>query len=115
MEAVEEFLKTWQLSEKWLHNTTQLATLDEEFKTTYTYRVMLSIPTKSKPIPAATASVYFTLTIWKIKPKDEQVEVTYRVQGNRLIIRPSDKGVFQERWLDTLISHQEQVMKQCEF
>lgn len=62
------FLQTWELHESWLHFTSYL--YEEELKYTkrYHYRVRWSIPTCRKPIPQATANIYFVIEISKIKP-----------------------------------------------
>ena len=42
---------------------------EHQYDTRYRFRVRWSIPTRRKPVPRATASVYFTFEVSKIKPK----------------------------------------------
>ncbi|XP_009988031.1 PREDICTED: A-kinase anchor protein 14, partial [Tauraco erythrolophus] len=64
---------------------------EEELKYSkrYHYRVCWSVPTRRKPIPRATASVYFVIEISKIKPATLPVEVFFTLESSRLIHRDS--------------------------
>lgn len=46
---------------------------DLQYDTRFRYRVRWSVPTRRLPIPRFTASIYFTITISKIKPKVRDV------------------------------------------
>ena len=69
IEKVNLFIQQWDISEQWLNCIDYLGNTEEEFNTIYTYRVLYSIPTRVKPIPTATASVYFKIKKSKVKPE----------------------------------------------
>lgn len=60
--------QTWDIHESWLHHSEFLE--EEELKDSkrYHYRACWGLPTRRKPIPRATASVYFVIVISKFKP-----------------------------------------------
>jgi len=62
-------LQTWKYDNSWLYCIDYLGEDDHEFDTRHRYRVRWSVPTRRKPIPRATACVYFTFQVSKIKPK----------------------------------------------
>uniref|UniRef100_A0A8C5PGA1 A-kinase anchor protein 14 n=1 Tax=Leptobrachium leishanense TaxID=445787 RepID=A0A8C5PGA1_9ANUR len=66
---IEEYISTWEFHESWLHCTDFLKEEEIEFSKLFHYRTRWSIPTCRKPIPRATACVYFTIQISEIKPK----------------------------------------------
>ena len=61
--------KTWEYDDCWLYCIDFIGKEEKDFHVSYNYRVMWSIPTRRKPIPKFTASVYFTYDVSKIKPK----------------------------------------------
>ena len=61
--------QTWDYDGGWLYCIDFLGEDDYEFDKRYRFRVRWSIPTRRKPIPRATACVYFTFVVSKIKPK----------------------------------------------
>lgn len=62
------FFQTWECHRSWLHCIDFLQEKELEFSRQYHYRVRWSIPTRRKPIPRATACVYFIIEISKVKP-----------------------------------------------
>lgn len=77
VETVEKIIKNWKVGAQWLYCIDYLGETDEEFDTIFTYRVLYSIPTRQKPIPRATASVYFNIKKSKVKPQRYVVEIKY--------------------------------------
>ena len=61
--------QTWDYEDSWLFCVDYLGQNEHQYDTRYRFRVRWSIPTRRKPIPRATASVYFTFEVSKIKPK----------------------------------------------
>ena len=61
--------QTWKYDNSWLYCIDYLGNDDHEFDVRHRFRVRWSIPTRRKPIPRATACVYFTFQVSKIKPK----------------------------------------------
>jgi len=102
-EKILEFVQTWQFDESWLYHISMIEMDDKEFDVRYRYRVLWSIPTRRKPIPRATAAVYFTILVSKIKaPNTTIVSVFYVFETNRLVHRPGQSR-FQEQWLKDII------------
>ena len=65
LKSVEEFIRRWQLHDSWKYCINYLGMDGDR----YQYQVLWSIPTRRKPIPRATASVYFTLVLQqKVRP-----------------------------------------------
>ncbi|XP_041884226.1 A-kinase anchor protein 14 isoform X3 [Corvus kubaryi] len=96
--------QTWDIHESWLHHSEFLK--EEELKDSkrYHYRACWGIPTRRKPIPQATASVYFVIVISKFRPDTAPVEVFYRLESSRLIRRP-EQCQFREKWLKDIIEN----------
>ncbi|KAJ6663356.1 hypothetical protein lerEdw1_010493 [Lerista edwardsae] len=111
---IEEYLKTWELHESWLHWTCYLNDEELKYTTQYHYRVCWSIPTCRKPIPRATASVYFVIEISKVKPATFPVEVFFMVETNKLIHRPGVSR-FKEKWLKDVIESKVCMMETVDF
>lgn len=59
LKSVEDFIGRWQLHHSWKYCINYLGADGERHQ----YQVLWSIPTRRKPIPRATASVYFTLVL----------------------------------------------------
>uniref|UniRef100_A0A8C4SJF4 A-kinase anchor protein 14 n=1 Tax=Erpetoichthys calabaricus TaxID=27687 RepID=A0A8C4SJF4_ERPCA len=96
------FLQTWEMQDNWLHVTDFLREEAIEYAKQYHFRVTWSIPTRRKPVPQSTASVYFIIEISTVKPETFPIEVQYFVESNRCTHRP---GVtrFREKWLKDII------------
>ena len=76
------FLQTWEYDVSWLYCIDFLGAEEFDFDTRYRFRVRWSIPTRRKPIPRATASVYFSFVVSKIKPKVyDQIKSSLIVQS----------------------------------
>nr|XP_014348680.1 PREDICTED: A-kinase anchor protein 14 isoform X2 [Latimeria chalumnae] len=101
-QQIEEYISMWEFHESWLHCINFLSEEELEFIRRYHYRVRWSIPTCRKPIPSATASVYFFIDVSKIKPSTFPVEVFYTVESHRLQHRPGQSR-FREKWLKDII------------
>ncbi|KAF5403096.1 hypothetical protein PHET_03349 [Paragonimus heterotremus] len=114
LEKIEEYIQGWQLHKNWLHCTDVLSVQDGPYDLFYRYRVRWSIPTRRQPIPRATASVYFTLQVSKIKPKTQQVGVYYQVETFRTIHRPGNTR-FCEQWLRDVIDSKARLMPYISF
>ncbi|XP_053230627.1 A-kinase anchor protein 14 isoform X1 [Podarcis raffonei] len=111
---IEDYLKTWELHESWLHWTNYISEEELEYSTRYFYRVRWSIPTCRKPIPRATACVYFVIEISKIRPSTLPVEVFFVVETNKLIHRPGESR-FKEKWLKDVIESKIIMMETITF
>ncbi|XP_040428210.1 A-kinase anchor protein 14 isoform X1 [Cygnus olor] len=104
-QQIEEYIsQTWEVHESWLYWSEFLREEELMYSKRYHYRVLWSIPTRRKPIPQATASVYFVIEISKIKPATLPVEVFFFLESSRLILRP-EQCRFREKWLKDIIEN----------
>jgi len=113
-EKIHEFIKTWDYQDSWQYCIDYLGEDEHEFDTRYRFRVRWSIPTRRKPIPRATACIYFTFEVSKIKPKDHPVEVYYVFETNRLVHKPGQSR-FREKWLKDIIESKVIMMEGIDF
>jgi len=113
-DKINEFIKTWKYENSWLYCVDFLSEDEHEYDRRYTYRVRWSIPTRRKPIPRATASVYFTFVVSKILPPTSPVEVFYIFETNRLIHKPGQSR-FREMWLKDIIESKVKVINRVTF
>ncbi|XP_075042115.1 A-kinase anchor protein 14 isoform X2 [Mixophyes fleayi] len=114
IKQIEEYVSTWELHESWLYCTDFLKEEEMEFSKLFHYRMRWSIPTCRKPIPRATACVYFTIKVSKIKPPALPVEVFFIFESNRLVHRP-DQTRFREKWLKDIIESKIIMMNSVTF
>ncbi|XP_009887606.1 PREDICTED: A-kinase anchor protein 14 [Charadrius vociferus] len=87
LQQIEEHISTWDVHRSWLHWSEFLREEELKYSKRYHYRVCWSVPTRRKPIPRATASVYFVIEISKTKPATLPVEVFFTLESSRLIHR----------------------------
>ncbi|XP_072287589.1 A-kinase anchor protein 14 [Pyxicephalus adspersus] len=111
---IEEYVFTWEFHESWLYCTDFLKEEEMEFSKLFHYRMKWSIPTRREPIPRATACVYFTIKISKIKPPTLPVEVFFVFESNRLVHRPGQTR-FREKWLKDIIESKIVMMDSITF
>lgn len=114
LEKIEEFIQTWERDKCWLYCIDFLREEEHPYSWRYRYAVKWSIPTRRRPIPRATASVYFTLEVSKFKPKTFPVEVYYIFETHRLVHRPG-KTRFREKWLRDVIESKIRLMDSVKF
>nr|XP_002129712.1 A-kinase anchor protein 14-like [Ciona intestinalis] len=114
VENIEKFVATWKRDSAWLYCIDFLNEEEHDYDRRFNFRVRWSIPTRRKPIPRATASVYFTIKVSKIKPQSLPVEVYYVFEGSRLVHRPGNSR-FREVWLKNVVSSKIEAMEQVTF
>ena len=90
----------WTLSESWLHCVDYMGQQPALSKR-HLFRVKFSQPTRRRPIPAHSASVYFTLVTGE--REEEEVRVWWVMEGQRLPHRP-EEGLFREQWLKDILT-----------
>ncbi|TRZ07301.1 hypothetical protein HGM15179_019805 [Zosterops borbonicus] len=86
-QQIEELISTWDIHESWLHHSEFLDKEELRDSKRYHYRACWGLPTRRKPVPRATASVYFVIVISKFQPDTAPVQVFYRLESSRLIRR----------------------------
>ncbi|XP_022797519.1 A-kinase anchor protein 14-like [Stylophora pistillata] len=114
LEKIEEFIQTWERDGSWLYCIDFLREEEQPYSWRYRYAIKWSIPTRRRPIPRATASVYITIEVSKFKPKTFPVEVYYIFETHHLVHRPG-KTRFREKWLKDIIESKIQMMGAVEF
>ncbi|KAF5305111.1 hypothetical protein FQA39_LY09373 [Lamprigera yunnana] len=100
--AINDFVMTWEYDEDWLYCIDFIIIQSDECSDYYNYEVKWSIPTYPYPIPQATASVFFTIEVSRIKPSRCPVDVSYVFEGSRLSHAPG-KVPFNEGFLFDII------------
>ncbi|VDP87959.1 unnamed protein product [Echinostoma caproni] len=90
LKRIEEYIQGWDIDENWLHCIDILPSEEKPYDVNHKYRVRWSVPTRRTPIPRATASIYFTIQVSKIKPKVSRVSVCYYVSLKQCDLIPSD-------------------------
>ncbi|XP_062441030.1 A-kinase anchor protein 14 [Rhea pennata] len=114
-QQIEEYIsQTWEFHESWLHYLEFLQEEELKYSKRYHYRVCWSVPTRRKPIPRATASIYFIIEVSKIKPATLPVEVFFILESSRLIHRP-EQCRFREKWLKDIIENKIILMESLTF
>jgi len=109
-EKIEEYIKTWQIGENWLYWIDYLCEDIFAYSKRYRYKVQWSVPTRRKPIPRATASVYFTVNISSVKPQHFPSNVFYIFETSKLVHIPG-KSRFREKWLKDIIESKVLLME----
>ncbi|XP_070213321.1 uncharacterized protein [Littorina saxatilis] len=113
-EKINEYIKTWEYENSWLYCVFFLGEETFPYDKRYRFRVRWSIPTRRKPVPRATASVYFTFVVSTIKPKNYPVDVFYVFETNRLVHKPGQSR-FREKWLKDIIESKVSMMAAVSF
>ncbi len=104
-QQIRHYMETWEIQQPgWLYSLRFLQETELQFKTQYQYEAKWSIPTPSAPIPRATASVYFTIEISKIKPNTLPVVVHFLVETNRSKHIPGQTRFREKRLVDVIES-----------
>ncbi|CAI2723178.1 unnamed protein product [Schistosoma spindalis] len=114
LEKIEKYIKCWEISDKWLYCVDILPIVELKNETLHKYRVKFSLPSRRSPIPKSTVSVYFTLRISRIKPKNSVILVYYQVETFRSIQIPG-KSRFSERWLTDVLKSKVRLMSYITF
>nr|CAH7738416.1 unnamed protein product [Callosobruchus chinensis] len=89
---------TSEVTEDWEYSLNLTAGSSNSVSDFYTYEAVFSIPTKCYPVPQATATVFFTYEVSRVKPKNCVVDVSYQVETFRTILYP-EKNVITEDML----------------
>ena len=84
---ISQFVSKWTLDECWLYCIDYMECIETEFGKNHHYNVKFSIPTRQKPVPSETASVFFVLTESKVgSPKYVYFYINLRVQFSTEIL-----------------------------
>uniref|UniRef100_A0A671MPW3 Si:dkeyp-81f3.4 n=1 Tax=Sinocyclocheilus anshuiensis TaxID=1608454 RepID=A0A671MPW3_9TELE len=109
-QQIRRYMDTWEIQQPgWLYSLRFLQETELEFKTQYQYETKCSIPTRTAPIPSATASVYFIIEISKIRPNTLPMDVHFLVETNRSKHIPGQTR-FSEKWLMDIIESKTLLM-----
>jgi A-kinase anchor protein 14 len=98
--TIEQFIQSWELDNSWLHHTIYSGIQqDTGF---HCYKVIFSQPSRRKPVPRATACVFFYILTEGLDA-GTQVKIFYIVEGQRVVLRPNVEE-FREKWLKDVIN-----------
>eukprot|EP01135_Chromosphaera_perkinsii_P007131 Nk52_evm5s710 gene=Nk52_evmTU5s710 len=97
-EYVDHIIKEFKLDPEWKYCIKKGKQFGDNEKIKYC-DVIWSRPTQKSPIPRATAVLHF-----KIDTTMQDVEITYRIEENRLVFHP-ETDTFKEQWLTDLIEN----------
>ncbi|KAB0803577.1 hypothetical protein PPYR_00547 [Photinus pyralis] len=114
MDAIHEYLRTWIYVEDWLYCVDFLMVQSDECSEYYLYEAKFSIPTRCYPIPQATASVFFTVEVSRIKPLYCPVDISYVFEGSSLVRVPG-KVPFDESFLFDIVDAKLSLYKSISF
>ncbi|CAF0876558.1 unnamed protein product [Rotaria sordida] len=120
IEKINEYIeKEWKTApgghdNSWLYAIDFLQRKSLEFNDLYIYRVCYSIPTRRQPIPRQTVSIYFTIDVSKIKPKNTPVQISFVFETMRVIYHPGNFR-FRQNWLQNIILLKEKIANDIDF
>ncbi|KAI4467348.1 a-kinase anchor protein 14 [Holotrichia oblita] len=75
-DRIGEYLSTWYYEEDWLYCVDLKLQQSDGCCDYYIYETKWSLPTKEYPIAQATASIYFTIAVSRVKPQHCLVDVS---------------------------------------
>jgi len=107
---INTFIQPWQRSSEWLYCIDFVSKKDQNYSTEYTFRVRWSIPKPDRPIPKASASVYFTFKLLKNMPEDIAGSVNIKYECNTMD-SDSEKFVFKEECLHRILRAKEESLR----
>ncbi|XP_063919280.1 uncharacterized protein LOC135134509 isoform X2 [Zophobas morio] len=99
---VNEYVSYWKFEEKWKYCVNYLEGISDSVCDFYRYEATFSLPCKQYPIAQATASVYFTFEVSRIRPPHCLVDMYYWFEGQRSIHKPGN-FTFQEERLFNIV------------
>ncbi|CAF0725436.1 unnamed protein product, partial [Didymodactylos carnosus] len=111
---IVEYIEKWNYDKCWLYAIDFMEKKSLEYTDVYEYRVRFSIPTRRQPIPKHTASVYFSIEVSKVQPKQNHVKVYFVFETMRLIHRP-DQFRFRQNWLIDIITLKERMLEGIDY
>ncbi|CAF0971552.1 unnamed protein product [Adineta steineri] len=120
VEKINEYIeKEWKKAPGghdlcWLYAIDFIEKKTLEFNDLYIYRVRYSIPTRRQPIPRQTISIYFTIDVSKVQPKNLPVKVLFALETMRVIYEPA-KFRFRQNWLQAIVLLKEKMANGIDF
>ena len=110
IKQIDSFISNWNRGAEWLYCIDFVEKTDETYSTEHTFRVRWSIPKPNRPIPKASASVYFTFKILKKMPAETASKVLIKYETNT---QGCDSGyfVFKENNLTRILNAKEKLLR----
>nr|XP_023020748.1 A-kinase anchor protein 14-like [Leptinotarsa decemlineata] len=93
---VEYIDGTSEMTEDWAYSLELVAKQSSSVSDFYKYEVKFGIPTKCFPVAQATASVYFTYEVSRVRPGHCPVDVTYQVEASNCTMIPGRNFITEE-------------------
>lgn len=106
---IRQYIKTWDIRPCWLYSLYFLSTEEDEHSFYFHYQARFSSPTPQKPIQG-TVSVYFAVSVSKVKPDTLPVEVVFVIESKRMVHTPGWM-TFRETWLADVIENKNMLQR----
>lgn len=122
VQEISNFIEQWSLTRyqwKFFVKLCRHWTEEDGNLETFVYKATFSIPTKMRPMPQATASVYFVFDIAnRTKYRDDHIYVTYRYQfeGSTFFYEANcQRFRFQENYLVSILNNKLNMFRKFDF
>ncbi|KAK9892131.1 hypothetical protein WA026_018330 [Henosepilachna vigintioctopunctata] len=112
--VAEQIMSQWITTEDWEYAISYVASWSDRVSDFHLFKAMWSIPTKEYPIPQATATIFFTIEVPRVKPKFCRVDVTIQFEGSSSIYK-AGQFEFMEQWLFNIIDSKLNLFKTLKF
>lgn len=86
---IEEYIMLWKLKKTWNYFVKFIKYTTDEICDFYLYKAIFEISCEQYLIPQATASIYFTFELSRVKPKTCLADLYFSFEGQRLVYRPA--------------------------
>merc|ERR1712048_309813 len=110
IKQIDAFISNWERKAEWLYCVDFVQKRDETYFTEYEFRVRWSIPKPDRPIPKASASIYFSYKVLKKMPADTPCKVSIKYETNTQTSDSSD-FVFKENNLTRILNAKEKLLR----
>lgn len=114
-ESIDKYIScAFSLEEAWKYKVTFLIGQSDRVSDFYLYDAKFCIPTCSYPIAQATVSVFFTIEVSRVIPKNVPVRATFTIESLRTVMTPGEVEINDEMLLRVLYAKLE-IFKHVRF
>ncbi|XP_044747242.1 A-kinase anchor protein 14-like isoform X2 [Coccinella septempunctata] len=114
MRRIDQFMSGWRRKEAWKYAVFYVASWSDFLSDFHLFKGMWSIPTKEYPIAQATATIFFSIEVSRVKPKFCLVDVTLQFEGSSSVYR-AGQFEFIEQWLFNIIDSKLNLFRTLRF
>ncbi|XP_044747241.1 uncharacterized protein LOC123308580 isoform X1 [Coccinella septempunctata] len=111
---IMEFMGQWYFVEDWKYTVHYIGSYSDTISDYHLFQGMWSIPTKEYPIAQATATIFFSIEVSRVKPKFCLVDVTLQFEGSSSVYR-AGQFEFIEQWLFNIIDSKLNLFRTLRF